>query len=251
MSTKHQRQWAKIKEGRAIRQQRIDRAVRNGERRYVDTPLRTAMSYLGSKRKAIPHLLPFFPSTDEIVAPFMGGGSIEMELLRLGKTVYTADLFEPQANYWLRLKKDGRLVRRYAAELVEEYGQDRIITTKHHSEIVRIAEDRLGNGYRRAAAQWVRAKISVQSDAHFGGGRNPANPEKVTPFNTRAVTDRALDKLLVSHYHLKAAGDRFKFNHADWRSTLDRHPNVFAYLDLRIPTMPPTYSEMIAPTIPR
>jgi DNA adenine methylase len=65
--------------------------------KLIKTPIR----YAGGKSKAINLITPFIMDYDEIVSPFMGGGSLEVHWsANLGKKVYGYDVFDMLVNWW-------------------------------------------------------------------------------------------------------------------------------------------------------
>lgn len=62
----------------------------------IKTPLR----YAGGKSKAIKIITPFVSDVNEIISPFMGGGSLEVYWSSLGKRVVGYDLFDVLVNFW-------------------------------------------------------------------------------------------------------------------------------------------------------
>lgn len=65
--------------------------------RKIITPLR----YPGGKSRAVNTLMPLIPSyVEEIVCPFIGGGSIELACAQKGIRVHGYDAFKPLASFW-------------------------------------------------------------------------------------------------------------------------------------------------------
>ena len=62
--------------------------------------MKTPIRYAGGKSKAIKIITPFVEKYDEIVSPFLGGGSLEVEWATNGKHVIASDVFDILINFW-------------------------------------------------------------------------------------------------------------------------------------------------------
>lgn len=63
--------------------------------------MKTVLRYAGGKSKAINQISPFVVDYDEIVSPFIGGGSLEVHWAsNLGKRVIGYDTFDILVNFW-------------------------------------------------------------------------------------------------------------------------------------------------------
>ena len=61
---------------------------------------KTILRYAGGKSRAIKKITPFVESYDEIVSPFIGGGSLEVHWASMGKKVIASDVFDILVNFW-------------------------------------------------------------------------------------------------------------------------------------------------------
>lgn len=69
-----------------------------------DNNNKTPIRYAGGKTRAIKHILPYFPKNlKTVVAPFMGGGSLEVALTNMGTFVIGFDIFKPLVMFWNQL----------------------------------------------------------------------------------------------------------------------------------------------------
>jgi len=64
---------------------------------------KTILRYAGGKSKAIKKIAPFVEQYDEIVSPFLGGGSLEVYWASSGKKVFGSDIFDILINFWKTL----------------------------------------------------------------------------------------------------------------------------------------------------
>jgi DNA adenine methylase len=62
--------------------------------------MKTPLRYAGGKTKAINKIVPFLTSYDEIISPFIGGGSLEVYMASQGKKVIGFDVFYALTNFW-------------------------------------------------------------------------------------------------------------------------------------------------------
>lgn len=63
--------------------------------------MKTVLRYAGGKSKAINQITPFIKDYDEIISPFIGGGSLEVHWAsNLGKKVIGYDVFDVLVNFW-------------------------------------------------------------------------------------------------------------------------------------------------------
>ena len=63
--------------------------------------MKTVLRYAGGKSKAINQITPFIKDYDEIISPFIGGGSLEVHWSsNLGKKVIGYDVFDVLVNFW-------------------------------------------------------------------------------------------------------------------------------------------------------
>mgnify|MGYP001596347536 CR=1 FL=1 len=68
---------------------------------------KSPLRYPGGKTRAIKELIQYFPpGLDRIASPFIGGGSLEIELAYRGSKVFGYDIFKPLTAFWKILLKD-------------------------------------------------------------------------------------------------------------------------------------------------
>src|SRR3990167_3227313 len=73
------------------------------ERTHLKSPLR----YPGGKTRGVKEIIKYFPpDLERVCSPFLGGGSIEIELANKGVEVFGYDIFEPVTDFWQILLKD-------------------------------------------------------------------------------------------------------------------------------------------------
>ena len=88
----------------------------------MDKVISSPLTYWGGKRWLFKTLLPLIPEgTTEIFSPFLGGGSIEINLAHRGYTVHAYDNYAPLVNFWQHWLDDPEAVRLAAYELLSLY----------------------------------------------------------------------------------------------------------------------------------
>ena len=75
--------------------------------------LKTPLRYPGGKSKAVPKLLQYLPNlfqVKEFREPFLGGGSVALEITKRYPhiDVWVNDLYEPLYNFWCELQHNGQ-----------------------------------------------------------------------------------------------------------------------------------------------
>lgn len=76
--------------------------------RFAAKSVRSPLRYPGGKGRAVKHLVPMIKAkgVKEMVAPFFGGGNIEIACALKGVRVHGYDLFRPVVTFWQSLLKD-------------------------------------------------------------------------------------------------------------------------------------------------
>jgi len=68
---------------------------------------KSMLRYAGGKSRALSLLRQTVPEgTTVVIAPFLGGGSFELDLVKRGVVVHAADAFAPLVSFWTALKTD-------------------------------------------------------------------------------------------------------------------------------------------------
>jgi DNA adenine methylase len=167
------------------------------------------LNYIGGKARGIREIVKHFPpQKDEMVAPFIGGGAIEIYQAKRGVRVHGYDLDVGVANYWRCLLKDP--VRLFA-ELRKLWPVTEGDFKLYRTELLSIP-----NSFRRAALYYVVNRSGFSGDTYKGGYRG----EGKTGLKRRHL--HAVRAFKLSHLTV---------DHGDFRFALQQHPNTFAYLD--------------------
>ena len=169
---------------------------------------RSPLRYPGGKSRAVSLIRPYIPQdTTEICAPFLGGGSVELDCAADGIKVYGSDAFEPLVNFWqFALDDPVHLTRR-----VMDY---RPITKPKFYNLQKGYND-LPSGLDKAAVFYILNRSSF-SGTTLSGGMSPGHPR---------FTDTAIQRLCdFRSVHLMVSN-------CDYKEALQEHNDKFLYLD--------------------
>lgn len=177
-------------------------------RKQIKPPLKSPLRYPGGKSRGVKEIIKYFPpDVDRVCSPFLGGGSIELELVSRGVEVFGYDIFEPLTDFWqVLLKNPHKLANR-----VKKYYP--LTRSKFYS---------LQKGFHNFKSKETRAAVFfVLNRASFSGitlsgGMSPNHPR----FNMNAI--QALERFVVDTFHIEKA---------DFTESLAKHQNDFLYLD--------------------
>jgi DNA adenine methylase len=76
--------------------------------------LKSLLRYPGGKTRALKWITPYFPENlTEMVSPFFGGGSIEIDYASRGVRVFGYEIFEPLVNFWQNVLDDPEKIAYY------------------------------------------------------------------------------------------------------------------------------------------
>ncbi len=174
------------------------------EKKILKSPLR----YPGGKTRGAKEIIKFFPQRlKKICSPFLGGGSIEVELANNGVQVYGYDIFEPVTDFWQVLLKDSKKL----SELVRKYYP--LTSSKFYS--LQLEYGKIRSKSERAAVFFVLNRASF-SGATLSGGMSLGHPR----FNEVAI--KRLEDFKLKNLYVERA---------DFRISLKKHKNDFLYLD--------------------
>lgn len=169
---------------------------------------RSPLRYPGGKTRGVDYITQFFPpNLDALISPFVGGGSIELNVASKGTKVYGYDIFSPLVEFWQCLINNaGKL-----ADEVEEYYP----LPKEKFYELQDRQTTFGSKLERAAVYYVLNRSSF-SGATLSGGMSPEHPR---------FTKTSIERLR-NFYNPNIIIEK-----ADFRKVLQKHPYTFAYLD--------------------
>ena len=176
--------------------------------------------YFGGKGYGIPHILRHVPADiKEVVSPFLGGGSVELALTARGVRVFAYDKYGLLVNFWQQLLTDPNAMLPYVKQYVMDIYEGRI-TSKCD------ALKGLLTPAERAAMFLVRTNLSVNGlGIQTGMGQFVLNANNEPMKGGHGSRHVKYERIANFHNPLITVA------HADFRESLARHPNTFAYLD--------------------
>lgn len=166
------------------------------------------LRYPGGKTRGAKEILKYFPDElDTVCSPFIGGGSIELELANKGVRIYGYDIFEPLTDFWQEVLRDSEEL----AERVRKYYP--LTNSKFYS----LQSEYMGirSKKEKAAVFFVLNRASF-SGTTLSGGMSPGHPRF-----TQSIIER-LSKFKIDNLEVK---------NADYHDSLPKHEKDFLYLD--------------------
>lgn len=169
---------------------------------------KSVLRYPGGKSKAVDLILPYIPeNTKEIVAPFVGGASIELACASKGISVVAYDVFFPLVCFWQKLLTNPeRLVKnvqKYYPLSKESFYK---LQKSHTSE----------KDLEEMAAQFFVLNRTSFNGSTLSGGMSPNHPR----FNQSSI-DR-LSKFKIKNFTVECK---------DFEESIPLHPDSLLYLD--------------------
>ena len=169
---------------------------------------RSPLRYPGGKTRGVEFITRFFPKNlDVLLSPFFGGGSIELSVAAKGTLVYGYDIFSPLVEFWQCLTTQPNEL----AKEVEKYyplPKEKFYRLQH-------TQTKFKTKLERAAVYYVLNRSSF-SGATLSGGMSPDHPR----FTLTSI------ERLRNH-----SNPNIKVAKADFKTSLQKHPFAFAYLD--------------------
>jgi len=177
-------------------------------RKQIIPPLKSPLRYPGGKSRGVKEIIKYFPpDIDRVAAPFLGGGSVELELVSRGVEVFGYDIFEPVVDFWqVLLKNPDKLARR-----VRKY----FPLTRSKFYHFQKTFPKIKSQEQRAAIFFVLNRASF-SGTTLSGGMSPNHPR----FTPTAI--EYLSRFKVEHFHVAKM---------DFKQSLAKHAEDFLYLD--------------------
>lgn len=169
---------------------------------------RSLLRYPGGKTRGVEFITSFFPpNLDKLLSPFWGGGSIELSVAAKGTEVIGYDVFVPLVEFWQCLQSQPEAL---ATEVEKYYPLPKL---QFYS--LQQTQTHFRTKLERAAVFYVLNRSSF-SGATLSGGMSPDHPR----FTLTAI------ERLRSFYN-----PNFKVKKADFKDSLNNHPDTFTYLD--------------------
>lgn len=180
------------------------------------TKHKSLLRYPGGKSFAVPIILPHFPvGVKEMVSPFFGGGSIEIECAYNGIRVHGYDIFEPIVNFWQQVLTN-------KVKLHQAVSKYPIPLPKVKFYILQKSYDKITDPVEKAAVFFVLNRTSF-SGLTFSGGMSPKQ---------HSWSNACIDKLREFQVGgLFNNNNKLSVELGDFNESLTKHQDLFAYMD--------------------
>lgn len=170
--------------------------------------IKSLLRYPGGKSRGVKEIIKYFPGgLDKVCSPFLGGGSIELELASQGVDVFGYDVFEPLTAFWDELLRNPKEL----AKRVRKYYP--LTSSKFYS--LQAGHMNIKSKKERAAVFYVLNRCSF-SGTTLSGGMSPNHPRF-----TKSAIER-LENFKVDNFHVE---------NSDFHDSLKKHKTDFLYLD--------------------
>lgn len=178
---------------------------------------KTLLRYPGGKSFAVKAIIPYFPDDiTEMVSPFFGGGSIEIECALSGIRVWGYDIFEPLVHFWQHVLNKNQ-------ELYDKISEYPIPLPKEKFYEMQKGFKDLTDPLEIAAQFYILNRCSF-SGTTLSGGMSPSQKN----WNERS-------KERIKNFNLGSglfsSNDLLSVNNKDFSESLEKHSGIFAYLD--------------------
>lgn len=175
--------------------------------------MKSPLRYPGGKSRGASQIMRYFPSNlEEMVSPFFGGGSIELQTASTGARVYGYDAFRTLVDFWQELISNPEALSKSVLALYPMLAERYKELQRSFNENSWAAETRLD----RAARYYAVNRTSFSGIGLFGSGMSL----KTERFRTEHI--QALAKFRVP---------QLSVDFSDFRTSLSLRPSMFAYCD--------------------
>ncbi|HEY2728105.1 MAG TPA: DNA adenine methylase, partial [Parafilimonas sp.] len=191
-----------------IKENRFDYLTGAFEHTHLNYSARSPLRYPGGKTRGVEFITQFFPKNlDKLLSPFFGGGSIELSIAAKGTLIYGYDIFSPLVEFWQCLLTQPNQL----ADAVENFYP----LSKENFYKLQYMQTQFKTKLERAAVYYVLNRSSF-SGATLSGGMSPNHPR----FTLTSI------ERLKNYFN-----PNIKVERADFKTSLEKHPFTFAYLD--------------------
>lgn len=205
----------------------------------MDKVIRSPIIYPGSKFWLFPTFMRYFPKdTKEIISPFFGGGTLELNLAYRGIQVKGYDLFQPIVNFWQHWLKSAHCVIEHANEYLNIYTNKELqgIKKQRYPDVcmdsvfgasMYYVLNRLG--FSGGVSSHVKP-FYLRHDGHYISGRRPTRPNGERVFANAELWETQPNMPISVEYK-------------DYKDSLAESPNTFAFLDPPYPVVSGLYGK--------
>ncbi len=184
----------------------------------------SGLRYPGGKSRSIKHIIKYIPERKIYVSPFLGGGSIELELTkRKDSIIYGYDIFNPLITYWKCLIEDSNKLSQEIEKLHSITKEQFMIYRKELLlSLETDKESKLKSNFELAAKYFALNRSSFSGTTLSGGYSKESAEKRFTKTSIERVKSFNHKNIIV--------------NHSDFIDTINKHSQDFLYLD------PPYYT---------
>lgn len=183
---------------------------------------KSPLRYPGGKTRAIKilysYIEKYFPNTNVLLSPFLGGGSFEIFLQENGYTVYGNDLFRPLYIFWT-------VAQTRASELVESVKSKMPVTKEAFAEMRSTILEQTDH-LEIATNYYIINRCSFSGSTFCGGFSSQASTNRLNESSLNTLKNLNIEKIHLSNEDCI----EFLRSHEDL-------PNTLVYAD------PPYYIE--------
>ncbi|MEO8210036.1 MAG: DNA adenine methylase, partial [bacterium] len=169
---------------------------------------RSPLRYPGGKTRAVEIITSYFPKNlKTFLSPFLGGGSIELQVSSQGTYVFGFDIFEPLVEFWQCLTQCPDKLAERVSSFYPLSKEDFYKLQRTQTE----SEDKI----TRAAVYYVLNRSSF-SGATLSGGMSPDHPR---------FTKSSIERIKSFR------NTNIQVDVANFTESLTKYESIFAYID--------------------
>ena len=189
---------------------------------------KTVLRYAGGKSKASKYIDPLVVSYDEIISPFIGGGSLEVGWADSGKKVKGYDIFSTLVNFWNVLlaspeELGDELKKIKPTEEVYKLVKEILMCTP---EVQDMLKDWKSDHYKREQVTLPPAKLA----AYYYFNHNCSYGPGFLGWASKIyMNQEKWDKTINKIRNFKCAN--LQVEHANFQDVIEDNPKSFLYLD--------------------
>ena len=187
--------------------------------------LKTPLRYPGGKSRALTNLFRFLPDLSQVSEfrePFIGGGSVSIEVAKRypNLNIWVNDLYEPLYNFWCELRDHGQELTREITKLKEKHPEPNSARVLFLQSKEYLNEDpKKTEPFHRAVSFWIINKCSFSGLTESSSFSQQAS---VSNFSMRGIENLQEYQQLIKNW---------KITNLSYEELLADDKDVFVYLD--------------------
>ena len=187
--------------------------------------LKTPLRYPGGKSRAVVKLFQYLPDLTQVKEfrePFIGGGSVALEITKRYPNIeiWVNDLYEPLYNFWCELRDNGQDLEDAILSKKNHY-PDRETARKLFNDSKEDINDEEKSNFERAVAFYIVNKCSfsgLTESSSFSPQASNSN------FSIRGIEKLPGYSEIISNWNINGYSYEYLMEH-------DMHDGIFMYLD--------------------